>query len=192
MKKRKEILKNKKDINDPETYDDDTSNILTVERRILLHTFIDISITSQFIKILLELQQQPGPIIIDINCPGGDVDAIISMIAHIYRCKEKIITDVTGTAYSGGAFIALTGKERIMFSGAELMFHNPLIDSPCESIEKIEELINYSRERIEKLVSMLLKDTKMTYSDYQIRTENRNWYLNPKEAKKLNIITGIY
>ncbi|MFN0012352.1 MAG: NfeD family protein [Phycisphaerales bacterium] len=60
-------------------------------------------------------------IVIDLNTPGGEVGAVLSICTSIKQCSVKnIVAWINPAAYSGGAIIALACREIVLADGATL------------------------------------------------------------------------
>lgn len=146
----------------------------------------------------LILGQSFLPIIIDSY--GGDVYSLTKCIDAINQIRDtyprlKIATVVEGKAMSCGAFLAIQGDEGLRFAteNSTLMIH----DISTFTVGKNEEIQANARET-ERLNAAIFNLSSLHISkdpEYLItllRNERHtDWYLSPKDAKRLNIINHI-
>jgi len=132
------------------------------------------------------------PLYLYINSTGGSVDAAISIMASLRSTKRQVITDVCSVGGSAAAWLALFGHKRRMSSFASMMFHSPIFMPLEETLEDRENNTLYSRRHYESLMKQLLSTTKMSFKEFKLKTDNQDWYLLAKDAKKLGFIHEIY
>jgi len=126
-----------------------------------------------------------------INSPGGFLDSCISIISTLKNSEFEMTTDITGVAYSAGAFIALAGDYRKISKFGSIMLHTPSFIIG-EKLEDSENYIQHTREHFDRFIKHLIKDTKLSFNTFKQRCNNKDWYLSPLEAKKIGIINDIY
>jgi ATP-dependent protease ClpP protease subunit len=83
-----------------------------------------------------------------LNTPGGDAYALIGMIEWIEKLKDRgvhIITEVSGMAMSAGAFLWITGDERIASERSTFMFHTVSVGGKT-SIEECGQLVDERKD----------------------------------------------
>lgn len=168
--------------------------IIDVDNKIIqIHGEITIETGAVISECIKNLDSgHPAPITVEINSNGGLYGVALGIITVLSNCENEIITDIKGIAYSAGAYIALCGNKRYISKFGSIMYHSPAGGfEGDESWDELEIFAKASQEHYARLVSILLKDTKLSIEKYLQNTE-REWYLNPKEAKRLGVIHDIY
>lgn len=110
---------------------------------------------SQIIELNMESEE---PIIALINSMGGEINSGLLMYDAIVGSKAPIRMICTGRAYSMGAVLFASAKERFMLPNSELMFHEPYlgghISGNSESIKSISDSLLISKKKINKILAM--------------------------------------
>lgn len=138
--------------------------------------------------------QEIIPIVIDSY--GGDVYALMSMIDVISNCKVPVATIVTGKAMSAGAVLASCGTEGYRFCGpnATIMIHSAwqtgISGNPDEVKVNSDELIRLNK-RILEILSKNCGHQKDYFFKIMSDKKNIDWFIQPKDALKHNIINHI-
>lgn len=157
---------------------------------IYLYEDIGEEVSLEIIQGLEKLDRFGNVITIKINSLGGEYEYTIPIISSIKNSENHIVTQIDGIAYSGAGMIALAGDIRLISEFGEIMFHEPV--STLESgLDEIGKEYTASKEHYERITTLLLKETKLTLKRYCEKTNNKNWYINPKEALKLGIVNDI-
>lgn len=131
------------------------------------------------------------PVVIDSF--GGSVYGLLDMITQIQSSDLKVITIVEGKAMSAGAMLFAMGHERYMGPNATLMLH----DASNFSWGKVEEVKADAIEldRLNKLIFRMIAENSEQEPDFFLNMLHEkghaDWYLTPKEARKLNLCEGI-
>ena len=148
----------------------------------------------QFSKHMSNLENtSEKDITILINSFGGFTHSGASIITDIMKCSCTVKTVCMGVAYSSAADILLAGDVRAISQFGLIMFHLPAI-SGAEAevpINHISNYIKYMSENLEELMNELLKGTKVNKKQFIEKVNNGDWFITPKEAKKLGIIHEI-
>lgn len=110
--------------------------LIPLETRMLKNRHIEIngeidfpmaSIFYQELRYLTEVDPAV-PIDVDINSPGGSVDAGLAILDLVQSCQVPIRMHCIGMAYSMAAVIFAAGKDgRDMLPHSKLMLHQPLV-----------------------------------------------------------------
>lgn len=130
------------------------------------------------------------PIKIYIDCPGGSLTATFSIIDIIKMSKTPIYTIVTGTAYSGGFFVALSGHKRLCFKNSSFVFHEGSSKQPRMDAHKLVESIDFYKRQLERLKKIVLANTKITEEFYDKHSKDDLW-LDAEEAIKYSVVDEI-
>lgn len=133
--------------------------------------------------------EQRAAIQIYINTPGGDLFATWQIIDTITNSKTPIITIVTGTAYSGGFFIAISGHERQAFPHAGFMFHQGSTLVAGDAHKFLQQADNY-KDMLKEIKKYVLDNTDISPDLYD-KHKLDDWYINTKNALKYGIIDKI-
>lgn len=134
------------------------------------------------------------PIVIDSY--GGQVYALMSMVAAIKASPVPVATIATGKAMSCGAILLTCGTEgyRFMDPQATVLIH----DVSSSSFGKVEEIKADAKE-IERLNQMVYKMMATNVSkpeEYFLKLVHdhkghADWYLDANECKSHNIVNHI-
>ena len=143
--------------------------------------------------LLLDFQSSDvkKPIILLINCYGGDAYAGLGLVNIIRKTKNPVYTVCIGIAASAAAIILAAGKKRFALPTSRIMFHGP-VEQLAERY-RTNEIITTANE-MEALKEIDKKFwgeiTGLTPAKLNNLLEKDN-YLSPEEALKLNIIDKI-
>jgi ATP-dependent Clp protease protease subunit len=137
-------------------------------------------------KILYLYKKDPKlPITIYINSFGGSADDFLMIYGLLQRAPCKIITIVTGYAYSAGADLLMCGDERYAYPGSRIMFHELSLGIAYDKLHEQEHNIKEAR-KINEIITELMKKTKIkNIADYL--KEDR--YMGVEEALHLGVLT---
>jgi ATP-dependent Clp protease protease subunit len=133
------------------------------------------------------------PIVID--SPGGQIYSLLGMLSLIDTCEKPVATIGMCKAMSCGAVLLSSGTPGYRFSdpNCTIMVH----DASAGTIGKVEDM-KVSVENSERLKKDLYnrlalncnQDKRFFFNKIKDRG-NTNWYLTPKQAKKLGLIDHI-
>ena len=129
------------------------------------------------------------PIKIYIDSEGGSLTDTFTIIDAISLSELPIYTIVTGTAYSGGCLVALSGHKRYAFPHASFMLHEGSTSTGGDS----HKFINYSKfyqKQLNQLKDIVIKHTNMTDEFYESIKRDDYW-LSADEAIEKGIIDEI-
>ncbi len=163
------------------------------ERIIFLGGPIDDVVANLVIAQLLFLQSEDAKkdISIYINSPGGSASATLAMIDTMNHIKPDVSTVCVGMAASGGAWMLSAGAKgkRFALPNAEIMIHQPLggAEGQASDIEiRAKQIIKLK----ENLAKIMAKNTGQSVSKVE-KDLDRDFFMNPEEAKKYGIIDKI-
>lgn len=129
------------------------------------------------------------PIKIYIDSEGGSLTDTFTIIDAISLSDIPVYTIVTGTAYSGGCLVALSGHKRYAFPHASFMLHEGSTSTGGDS----HKFINYSKfyqKQLNQLKDIVIKHTNMTDEFYESIKRDDYW-LSADEAIEKGIIDEI-
>lgn len=135
-------------------------------------------------------EEERQPIKIYIDTPGGSITATFSIVDIIKMSKTPVYTIVTGTAYSGGFFIALSGHKRFCFENSSFVFHEGSSKQPRMDAHKLVESIDFYKKQLKRLKKITLANTKITEDFYDEHSKDDLW-LDAEEAVKYSVVDEI-
>jgi len=149
----------------------------------------------QYLDYRFEEMSIPIPerkIIMQINSPGGSVNAGLAIYDMMCQTKAIIQTVAIGCAQSMGAFLLAAGTKghRSALPNSEILIHQPLGGTrgqasdmiiAVEHMKKIKHKLNqYMADFTGKAISVIEKDT------------DRDFIMSADEAKKYGIVDFVY
>mgnify|MGYP001950995101 CR=1 FL=1 len=142
--------------------------------------------------LFLDYQDPKKDIQIYINSHGGSVSAGLAIYDVMQYLKADVSTICVGMAASMGAFLLAAGTKGKRFSlpNAEMMLHQVLAGGLGGQVSDIEISAKRLVEMKEKINQLLAKHTGKALSKVTKDTD-RDFWLDPKEAKKYGLIDGI-
>lgn len=173
-------------------------NALTVKTPITVTVDGNISDTSaaQFERDMLSAFATKQPIIpIVINSYGGSVYAVLHMLDVLDSSPVPIATIVVGKAMSAGAVLLTCGKEGMRFAApnSTIMIH----EVSTMTIGKVSDIEVDAAEGkrlnkilFERMAKNIGKNKNYFYDQVQKRS-NADWFIEPEDAVKHNIINKI-
>ncbi len=168
------------------------NTVNTDTRTVILYDDIDMTIAREVSDILPLMDSlDNSDITIKINSTGGDVFAVVSIISEIERCKNKVVCDITGVAYSGAAMIALACDRVIMSKYGLLMLHYPNWETENKTLVEHQKDLTVTQEHFERIMSKLLEGTKITLKSFKDKIDTEQ-YFNPNQCLKAKLINEIY
>jgi ATP-dependent Clp protease protease subunit len=142
-----------------ESFDSYMDRKFIEQRKIIISGVVNQKLAERIVKLLLFLdgEDPKKPIIIIINCPGGDVFSGFAIYDVMRAIRAPVITLVTGFAASMGSIIMLGAKKgkRYATKNSKVLIHQPLIAGVFEGratdIEIQAKEIQETKDRIIKL-----------------------------------------
>jgi len=132
---------------------------------------------------------------------GGSAYDMITFVNRIQELQSKgykITTETYGYAMSAGTTFFLLGDERILHSGASLMFHGAGMNgyggrSSLKNPESLQEFQRISLQLIDdEMIAILKEKTLMNDGEIQFWMYDLDYnFMSSKQAKKLNVATKI-
>lgn len=143
----------------------------------------------QFVQVLTRSKNHTD-IIVEINSPGGDIEAGLMMIDTIRLSAKPVTTRVTGVAMSMAALILAAGGHREATPMSTIMVHQGIykFSSTFDEIEvESSECI-----RLEHLCNEFLdKATQRPPGYWAQRHNGKNLYLTAEQALQEGLIHSI-
>lgn len=166
---------------------------LLKERIIFLGGLINDAVANTIIAQLLFLEHQDNKkdIKLYLNTPGGSVTAGLAIYDTIQHIKAPVATICVGIAASMGAVLLAAGSKgkRFALPNSEIMLHQVMggVEGQAVEIEITAKHIILVKDKINKI---LAKHTGQPLSNIEKDTD-RDFYLDPEEAKKYGLIDDI-
>ena len=155
---------------------------------------LSMQLTSAFQK--LRNLAYPGdeipPLYIHINSYGGEVDAALGLIDHIFSLKQqgaKIITIIEGYAASAATMISIAGSERRIRPNAYMRIHQ--FRSGLWGKKKDLDDEHQNLEKLEKILLYLYKENTNMKSKQLKKLLNRELDLLPDECIQMGLVDNI-
>lgn len=141
--------------------------------------------------LFLESQDPKKDINLYINSPGGSVTATLAIYDAMNYVKPDIATYCMGIAASGGAILLAAGQKgkRFALPNSEVMIHQVMGGTEGQATEVEIEARHILKVR-ERLNQILAHHTGQSIKKISEDTE-RNFFMDPEEAKKYGIIDVI-
>jgi len=141
--------------------------------------------------LFLESQDAKADIKLYINTPGGLVTSGLAVYDTMQYVKCDVATICVGIAASMGAVLLAAGAagKRIALPNAEIMLHQVMggAEGQATDIKIRAEHILKIRDRLNQI---LAKHTAQPLKKIEADTD-RDYFMNPEEAKKYGIIDKI-
>jgi ATP-dependent Clp protease protease subunit len=143
--------------------------------------------------LALERANPQAPIVLWIDCPGGEVYSGFSIYDTAQFIKPKIITIVSGLAASMGSVIALAAEKqnRVSFPNAKLLIHQPLIGGVLRGQASDIEIHAKDIIALKNKMHRLYADRTGTPVDRFMDLMERDRWIEPGEAVELGLISKI-
>ena len=131
------------------------------------------------------------PIKVYINTPGGSLHATLTMVDAIRMSKTPVYTINTGTAFSGGFFIFISGHMRYSYPHATFLFHEGSTGGGGpQDAGKFRNYASFYDKMLDQLKDLTLENTNITEEEY-FKHKLDDWWIFPKEAMELGICDEI-
>ncbi len=142
--------------------------------------------------LFLESEDEKKDIKIYINSPGGSVPATLAIYDTVQYIKPDVSTICIGMAASGAALLLAAGTKGKRFSlpNSEVMIHQVMAGGIEGQATEIEISARHILRLKDKLNEILSKHTGKPITQVEKDTD-RDYYMNPEEAKKYGLIDEI-
>ena len=143
--------------------------------------------------LALERANPAAPIVLWIDCPGGEVYSGFSIYDTAQFIAPRVITLVSGLAASMGSVIALAAEkaDRFSFPNAKLLIHQPLIGGVLRG--QASDLEIHANDIIalkKKMHKLYAERTGTSEERFQELMERDRW-VDPVEAVQLGLISKV-
>jgi len=127
----------------------------------------------QFSDVLNEIGN--GPLLVEINSPGGNVWDGLSIYNQLRGRKAPVTTRVVGIAASIASIIALAGDRVEMADAALMMIHDPsgMASGTSEDMRKMADALD---QHAQVLVGVYAKKTGRTSDSIRAAMKSETWF----------------
>lgn len=151
--------------------------------------------SSEMTALLLHYNQQSKtePIYIYIHSQGGDAAAMMNIIDIIDMIEAPVHTVCMGRAYSAGAFLLMSGDDRMAFTNCEIMIHGAQLLFPIPGKEGAVDSQDYGKfvqAYDDKVMKILAKATGKSLRTVKQDCEH-DLFMTAKEALAYGIIDRV-
>lgn len=138
----------------------------------------------------LAAQDPEAEITIYINSPGGEVASGLALYDVMKAVPCPIRTVCVGTAASMGAVLFASGDRREMLPHAQVMIHDPLIQSTGGSALSLKSTSDGLMEVRESTAKILAEQTGKTLEEIFEKTKQDTWF-HAQEAVDFGLADSI-
>lgn len=172
--------------------DDEDSNCYVDKKLNTIYVSGEITskIASNFRRHLRAMEKVNKHIVLELNSPGGDIQAGLMIIDTIKLCKRKVVVRVTGEAMSMACVILACGDIREALPNSSIMAHQ----GTYWVKERFHDLDNEIEEvkRLEKLCLKLMDEHTNKESGYWEKVcGTKNLYITADMALREGLIDRI-
>lgn len=133
--------------------------------------------------------EQRKPIKIFIDSIGGNLTDTFTIVDAIHMSKTPVWTVVTGCAYSGGCFVAMSGHRRFGYAHSSYLFHEGSTQTGGTS-SQFENYSKFYKTQLGLLKELTLSKTKLGEDWYKEHNKEDMWF-TADEALEAGIIDEI-
>ena len=134
--------------------------------------------------------QARQPIVLNVCSNGGDLDAAFMIADAISMSCTPVFTVNTGYAYSGGAFVAMSGWRRYCYPHATYMLHEGSIEGVAGDAHKFRNFNDFYKKRIEQIKRLVTRYTSITEEEYEKQRKD-DWWFTADEAIEFGLVDEI-
>lgn len=141
--------------------------------------------------LALERVNPTAPIVLWIDCPGGEVYSGFAIYDTVQFIQPRVITVVAGLAASMGSVIALAAEkeDRFALPNAKLLIHQPLIGGVLRGQASDIEIHAKDIIELKKKMHRLYSERTGTPVEKFVELMERDRWVDPKEAVELGLIS---
>jgi len=137
-------------------------------------------------------EYKPKPIKLYLDSYGGDIYSALGLVGVIEASNTPIWTYYTGSAMSSGFIILISGHRRFCYKHSTLMYHQISSDSSGGEARKQEMDVEENTRLMEIMEEIVVSKTKISKNKLKkIYSQKEDWYIDPQQALKLEIIDEI-
>lgn len=154
----------------------------------------DDNLAKMFAERVLDIssRDENKPIVLYINSPGGDADAMLAMMAVMDSVPNTFITVAIGQASSAGAFLLAHGDIRFVSPYSRVMIHE-ISAGASGHIDDLETSMKNLVAVNDIAIATLAKNMGKTMVEIRdiFKKRGRNMYLTPEETVELGIADHV-
>lgn len=141
--------------------------------------------------LALERVNPSAPIVLWIDCPGGEVYSGFAIYDTVQFIQPRVITVVAGLAASMGSVIALAAEkeDRFALPNAKLLIHQPLIGGVLRGQASDIEIHAKDIIELKKKMHRLYAERTGTSVEKFVELMERDRWVDPKEGIELGLIS---
>jgi ATP-dependent Clp protease protease subunit len=184
----------KYDLNGQVEENGNSANKINMETRtIIICDMIDENFTKQIVDCIGELDANfDSPIHVKINSLGGNLFDAQSIVTTLLGCRNKILVDIIGVAFSSAALIALCGTHTRMSKLGLFMLHYPEWTVDSQDLKDQTINVKFLEEYFRRMMKTLLSKTRISYEDFVRKVNEGDMYLTPSKCLRLKVVNEIY
>jgi ATP-dependent protease ClpP protease subunit len=133
----------------------------------------------------------PETLEVEINSVGGYADEGYNIYSYLQRLPFNVTTIAAGDCMSIATVIFAAGNQRLIAQDANFMIHNAWVSDVvgnADELREVAEMLDEENKRIRKVYQ-----SAFGLSDDALEPlMKKDTYINPEQAVKLGIATGIY
>lgn len=133
--------------------------------------------------------ENPIPIKIYIDTPGGDIEATLSIISSIKASRTPVYTYTIGNGFSAGFFIGICGHKRFGAKYSSYLYHGGTFGD-IGDVHKVFQRSDFYHRQLALLKEIVLENTKITEAEYDSHYKD-DWFMLSEEALKYGVIDEI-
>jgi len=143
--------------------------------------------------LALERANPSAPIVLWVDCPGGEVYSGFAIYDTARFIQPRVITVVAGLAASMGSVIALCAEkeDRVSLPNAKLLIHQPLIGGAIRGQASDIEIHAIDIIELKKKMHRLYAERTGTSVDRFQELMERDRWIDPKEGVELGLISKV-
>ena len=169
--------------------------LLFESRTIFVSGEVDSDLAKRVNRQLLALERaNPNePIVLWVDCPGGEVYSGFAIYDTIRFVQPRVFTVVAGLAASMGSVIALAAEkeDRVALPNAKLLIHQPLIGGVLRGSASDLEIHAKDIIELKRKMHRLYAERTGTPVERFVELMERDRWIEPTEALELGLIGKI-
>ncbi len=144
--------------------------------------------------LAMERADPKAPIVLWIDCPGGEVYSGFSIYDTVRFIQPKVITVVSGLAASMGSVIALSAEKenRVCFPNAKFLIHQPLTGGVIRG--QATDIAIHAKDIValkNKMHRLYAERSGTTSVEKFTELMERDRWVEPQEAVELGLISKV-
>jgi ATP-dependent Clp protease protease subunit len=164
----------------------DIDSITKLRRNLQLY-IKDTSFTSGIYKV----KNTINPVILHLNCPGGDIDAGFQIMKFIENLEVDVIICVDGLVASAATFMCLVSKLTVIYPHGHMLIHQPSeFISSKGKFNTIEDKYLRIKQYMKILIKLYKKYTNLDEEQLK-KLLSHDIYLDASTCKKYRLVDYI-